>query len=233
MSVPTGHDGIVTAAQTHGTELIFSLVAPHLGRTMIDIGHILFITSLFAALLAFHNIVARYLFALGREGVLPAALGRTSRRSGAPKLGSLLQTTVALAVIIVYAANGWDPIVKLFFWLTVTGGLGVLILMVATSLAVIGYFHRNPAGENAWRRTIAPLTAFLALGAVLVITLDQFHLLLGVDPASPLKWLFPIGYAAAAVIGAAWALALRLIRPTTYAAIGLGANSPAPAIAYA
>ncbi|GHJ45905.1 amino acid permease [Catellatospora sp. TT07R-123] len=233
MSVPTGHDGIVTAAQAQGTELIFSLVAPHVGQAMIDIGHILFITSLFAALLAFHNTVARYLFALGREGVLPAALGRTSRRSGAPKLGSLIQTALAFAVITVYAVNGWDPIVKLFFWLTVAGGLGVLILMVATSLAVLGYFRRNPVGENPWRRIIAPLSSFLALGAVLAITLDQFHLLLGVGPDSLLKWIFPIAYAVTAASSAAWALALRLGRPSTYAAIGLGANSPTPATAHA
>ena len=36
----------------------------------------LFCTSLFAALLAFHNAVARYFYALGREGVFPKAFGR-------------------------------------------------------------------------------------------------------------------------------------------------------------
>jgi len=38
----------------------------------------LFATSLFAALLSFHNAVARYAFALGREGMLPSVLGRVN-----------------------------------------------------------------------------------------------------------------------------------------------------------
>ena len=45
-------------------------------------------------MLSFHNVVARYAFAMGREGLLPAAFGRTNRSSGAPGTGSLLQTAV-------------------------------------------------------------------------------------------------------------------------------------------
>jgi hypothetical protein len=78
MSVATGPTHIVDQARAQGTELIFTLVAPYLGQTVVDLGHLLFVTSLFAALLAFHNTAARYFFALGREGVLPAILGRTS-----------------------------------------------------------------------------------------------------------------------------------------------------------
>lgn len=230
MSVATGPDKIVDAARTDGTELIFNLVAPHVGTTLVDIGHLLFITSLFAALLSFHNTVARYFFALGREHVLPGGLGRTSRRTGAPKLGSIVQTVLAFVVLVVYAINGWDPIVHLFFWLTVTGGLGVLILMLLTSAAVIGYFIRDPRAENAWRRLIAPAIASLCLGAVLLVTLDQFDILLGVEPTSPLKWMFPAAFGVAALLGIGWALILRIARPQAYQAIGLGANSPtAPA----
>lgn len=67
-----------------------------------------------------------YVFALGRERVLPEILGRTSPRTSSPKLGSLIQTGFGLAVIVVYAAAGWDPVVHLFFWGGTTGGLGVL-----------------------------------------------------------------------------------------------------------
>ena len=53
---------------------------------------VLFMTSLFAAMISFHNAVARYMFALGRERVLPGALGRTEPRSGAPRVASLSQS---------------------------------------------------------------------------------------------------------------------------------------------
>ena len=98
MSVATGPDNIVAAARADGTDLIFHLVSPYLADSIITIARILFITSLFAALLSFHHTVARYLFALGRERVLPAVFGRTSRRTGAPKVGSLVQSGLALAV---------------------------------------------------------------------------------------------------------------------------------------
>ncbi|MFY1637750.1 APC family permease [Solwaraspora sp. WMMB335] len=225
MSVAAGTDKVVEQARQHGTELMFALVSPHLGQSVVDAGRLLFLTSLFAALLAFHNTVARYLFALGREGVLPAALGRTNRRTGAPKLGSLTQSTLAVAVIVAYPAAGLDPITHLFFWLTVTGGLGVLILMTATSLAVIGYFARHRRVESAWRRWIAPGMATTALGGILIGTVTSFGDLLGLPDASPLRWWFPTGYALAALAGVGWALWLRASRPATFGAIGWGADS--------
>ncbi|SDY99819.1 Amino acid transporter [Micromonospora pattaloongensis] len=225
MSVATGPDRIVEAARADGTELMFTLVAPHVGPTLVDVGHLLFITSLFAALLAFHNTVARYLFALGRERVVPAALGRTNPRTGAPLFGSLTQSLLALGVLLGYAVAGLDPILHLFFWVTVTGGLGVLILMAGTSAAVVGFFARDPHEEPAWRRALAPALATLALVTVLVVTIREFAVLLGVAPTSPLRWLFPASYGVAALLGLGWALLLRAARPRVYAAIGWGAAS--------
>lgn len=98
--------------------------------------------------------------------------------------------------------------------------------MLLTSAAVVAYFIRYQQGEGIWRRLIAPATACLCLGAVLLATLDQFDTLLGVQPTSPLKWMFPAAYWLTALLGIAWALTLRGWRPEAYAAIGLGANSP-------
>ena len=49
-------------------------------------------TSLFAALLSFHNVLARYYFALGNSGALPAACGRSHPRHTSPHIASLTQT---------------------------------------------------------------------------------------------------------------------------------------------
>ncbi|PWR11141.1 amino acid permease [Micromonospora acroterricola] len=225
MSVATGPDRIVEAARADGTDLIFNLVSPHLGTSVITIGRVLFITSLFAALLSFHHTVARYLFALGRERVLPAALGRTSHRTGAPKVGSIIQSFIAVAVIVGYAIANADPIMHLFFWITVTGGLGVLALMTVTSAAVVGYFARIRHTEGPWRALVAPLIATIALTAILAVTVQEFDTLLGVHPHSPLRWLFPATYAIVALLGATWALILRTAKPDVYNAIGLGAES--------
>jgi amino acid transporter len=181
-------------------------------------------TSVFAALLAFHAAVARYQFALGREGILPEAWGRTHPRTGAPLLGSITQSVLALAVLIAYVKTGADPLVYLFAWLTVIGGLGVLILMWGASAAVIGFFVRNPGRENAWRSLIAPALAFLLLSGVLAATVIGFGDLLQVGPNSVFRWVIPPAYGAVAVIGFCWGLIIRRARPTVYTAIGRGTD---------
>jgi amino acid transporter len=229
MAVTVGDANIVKASQDQSSELIFNSAAAHLGgQVLIDIGHILFVTSVFAAMISYHNAVARYSFSLGREGVLPRALAATSARTGAPIVASIAQSALALLVLAVYAAAGWDPLVQLFFWMGATGGLGILILLVATSIAIIGYFLRNPSGESAWSRLIAPGLAAIGLVFVLYMTLDSYSSTLGVQPgtfAYNFRWIFPAAYAVAALVGIVWALVLRSTRPAVYDAIGMGAET--------
>jgi amino acid transporter len=206
------------------TDLVFHLVGPHVPAAFINIGYVLFMTSVFAALLAFHAAVARYQFALGREGVLPAAWGRTHPRTGAPFLGSVTQSLLALGVLSAFAYFGTDPLVYVFAWLTTIGGLGVLLLMWAASAAVIAFFVRNPGKENVWRAYIAPLIAFLLLTVVLGATIVGFGELLQVSGNSPFQWLVPVAYTGVAIIGFIWALTMRAARPEVYQAIGRGAD---------
>jgi len=228
MSVSTGPGRIVESAKAEKTDLVFSLVSPHVPAVLVNVGYILFLTSVFAALLAFHAAVARYQFALGRERVLPAAWGRTHPRTGAPVLGSITQSALAAAVLVTYAVTGTDPLVYLFAWLTTVGGLGVLILMWGASAAVIVFFIRGRKLENVWRSRIAPLIAFLLLSGVLAATLIGLGDLLQVAPDSPFRWLFPTAYTAFAVLGFVWALIMRAGRPEAYAAIGSGADGRVP-----
>lgn len=224
MSVNTGPANIVTAAQTEQTNLVFALVSPHVPAILVQVGYLLFLTSVFAALLAFHAAVARYQFALGREGILPGAWGRTQPRTGAPVLGSLTQSILALGVLITYYVLKADPLVYLFAWLTVIGGLGVLILMWGASAAVIAFFARNRGRENVWRAVLAPSIAFLLLTGVLAATAIGFGDLLQVGADSPFRWLIPPTYAAIGVLGFIWGLITRAARPHVYAAIGRGTD---------
>jgi amino acid transporter len=225
MTVATGPDQIVAASTEQNTELIFNLAGTYLGQTAVDIGHTLFVTSIVAAMVSFHNTTTRYMFALGRERVLPAALGRTARSTGAPRTASLLQSCIGIAVITLYAVAGWDPLVHLFFRGGTSGALGVLVLIAATSVAVIMYFLRHPSGENVWRRLVAPVIATAALAVVLFLAMDNFGTLLGVPPGHVLVWLIPVIYAAAIVLGVLWGLLLKASRPEVYRGIGLGAKS--------
>ena len=226
MSVATGPGAIVERSTAEGSELIFNLVGPYVPQIVIELGHLLFITSLFAAALAFHNTVARYLFALGREGVLPRGLGRTSPKTKAPIAGSAVMTVISFAGIALYVIGGWDPFTRMFFWLTVLGGLGVLILMTATSIAVAAYFShsRNRSDVGTAKGIAAPVIAAAALATVLWFTIQQFSVLLGVDATDPVRWMLPALFGLAAAAGISWALFLRSQRPDVYAEIGRGAS---------
>jgi amino acid transporter len=221
LAVKYGEDNVVGAAREQGPGMLFGIGSGSLGEA----AQVLYLTSLFAAMISFHNAVARYMFALGRERVLPGAMGRTSPRTGSPLVASVVQSVVGVAVIVVYAVAGWDPLVRLFFWIGTTGGFGVLLLLAVTSAAVIGFFARERYGEPVWRRLIAPALAFAALVAITWKAVDDYATLLGVAPGSTESWLLPSIYAIAAVIGVLYALVLRAARPEVYAAIGLGANA--------
>ena len=114
---------------------------------------------------------------------------------------------------------------RLFFWLGTTGGLGIIMLLTATSAAVIAFFARDARGENPWRRLVAPALAAIVLAVIAVLAIQHYATLLGVPPGSPAAWGLPASYAAVAVAGVGWALVLKTRRPAIYATIGLGPHA--------
>ena len=97
--------------------VLFSLASQYVGPWMASVMGVLVITSLFAGLLAFQNASARYFFAMGRGGVLPASFARTNK-AGAPSAGALLTSVIAGLVIVGFAAANLDPILNLFYWMS-------------------------------------------------------------------------------------------------------------------
>ena len=187
-------------------------------------------TAVLAALLAGHNGIARQLYGLGHEGVLPGALGRVGIRTGAPVAASLVQTGLALLVLLGFAAAGRDPVTDLFSWLSGVGAVGVLVLLTLTSVAVLGFFNGRPAtGESRWQRLVAPTLATMGLSVVLVFLLADFGALLA--PGSPgyLRGLLSGLPVLAGLLGLLWGLALRSLHPEVYARVGRGAREPVPA----
>jgi amino acid transporter len=220
MAAHAGAGRVVALAAAAGPGLLFGLG----GGALSQAAQVLFLTSLFAAALAFHNCVWRYMFALGREGVLPAALGRTGANS-IPKAASLTQSLTGLVVIVIYAAGGWPPMTDLFFWLGTTGGFGIVILLAMTAVAVIAFFARDARGESAWARLVAPALAGVALGGVVVLAVEHYGVLLGVGAGSVAAWVLPGCYVVAAGSGVCWGVVLGARRPEVYATIGLGAHA--------
>ncbi|WP_372698854.1 APC family permease [Arthrobacter sp. JSM 101049] len=233
MAVAEGDSLVIARSGEFGPDLMFVFLAEHAATWFVDVANLLFITSLLAALVAFHNVVSRYVFALGRENVLPAALSRVSRRSQAPVAGSLVQSVLALAVIIVFAVAGTGheygalfPVLTLFTWLTNMGAFGLVLLMALTSFAVIGFFRRTPSGNGPWTTTVAPLLAGVALTVLFGMIVANFDVLIGLAEPGVLSWLLPAIIVVPGVAGVAAAYWLRSARPGVYAGIGRGGADP-------
>ncbi|MBO1331886.1 APC family permease [Streptomyces sp. VRA16 Mangrove soil] len=229
LTVATGPAAIVGQSRKQSAGLLFALTEDRLGATFTDAVHVLFITGMFAAMLSFHNVVARYAFAMGREGLLPAAFGRTNSASGAPGAGSLLQTGIAAVVVIAFAVTDpgaagdpTAPVLRLFTWGGNVGALGVILLMAAASLAVIVFFVRRGAARAQGPRLAASAVSGLALLAIAGYTVKDFDLLVGSGPDSALNWILPGLIALAALAGVAYSLVLRARNPEAHARIGLG-----------
>lgn len=226
MTVTVGAADLQAAAVEAGPGLVFGALAEHWGTTVADVANVLFLSSVFAALLSFHNGVARYLFALGREQVLPSELSRVGTRSGGPVAGSMAQSALAVVVLTLFVAGGTDPILELFTWLSGVAAVGVVLLMAGTSAAVVGYFRGRPSTVSTWQRAVAPGAATVVLLALVVLLVANFDTLLGTDPGSPLRWILPGFVALGAVVGAVWGEYLRSRRPEVYSGIGHTAMAP-------
>jgi amino acid transporter len=221
MTVAAGPEHIVQAAHDQGPDMVFTMAAAHLGHTAGTLGHVLFSTSILAAAISFHNTIARYVFALGREHALPPVFGRTSA-SGAPRAGSLAQTVIGLLVIVGFALSGADPVVSLFYVASTSGALGILLLLFLAGMSVLGFFGADRRGENLWRTRLAPALSLTGLAVMVILVLANFATLLGVAEYSPLRWGIPAAFAATGLAGCIYGLALKSRRRDTYAAIGHG-----------
>lgn len=186
LGIGTGQAQSAAAKDTSG--LVFALAARYLGAFASDALQILLLTSLFAALLAFHNGISRYLFSLGRQGSVPAVLGRSHARHGSPHAGSLAQSASALVVLAVFALAGADPVLELFTWMGGLGTLSVLVLMILVCVAVVVFFARTGTDARLWHTRIAPVLGVLGLSAVTWLVLDNFTTL--IDGSAGLAYLF-------------------------------------------
>jgi amino acid transporter len=189
----------VLKAAADPTQLLFQL-SGHYAPGLTFLLRALFVTSVFAGLLAFHNAAARYHFALGRSGLLPRVLARTHPDHGSPHVGSLVQSALALVGVCAFAAAGADPVLALFNWLTNVATLGVLVLMAMASISAVAFFARRREKPAVWTWLFAPLGSALALAGVVVLAVAHFGLLTGASRS--IGVLLPAGLGLVALLGA-------------------------------
>lgn len=203
------------------TTFLFGLAERYVGHGITVVMSILFITSLFAGVLAFHNGVARYMYVAGREGLLPKSVGVTHPEFQSPHVGSVIQTIIAVLVVAIFAFTGQDPVLALFSWLTNVGTLAIILLMAFTSFAILAFFGRNPGLEsNILVTKILPVVSgVILLGLVYYIAVN-FGAIAGAKGV--LAVVLPGLVLVAALIGIVAAVRLKSADMVGFARLGAG-----------
>lgn len=174
-----GQSTIVQNATDNAGSILATTTEKYLGTVGGHIIQVLFVTSLFACILSFHSIVSRYFFSLSSKQVLPAALSKPHPKHGSPSLSSLVASAIVAVLIIAAVLLGLDPITQFYTWLGGISSVGIVLLLVITSVSIISIFRRNTHKLSLWRTTIAPAIGLVSLIGFLVVILLNLPVLVG------------------------------------------------------
>ncbi|MBN3459736.1 APC family permease [Mycobacterium sp. DSM 3803] len=214
-----GIDAIIGVAQNDPETLAANAIQAQLGSVAFGLTNLMIVTSIFAAQLAMHNTISRYMYALGRQQILWPALGRTSRTHQAPYVACGVQAATAAAIITAFAIAGADPYTEVFVWATGIGSVGVIALQTLASVAIFAFFRRNNVDKRLWHTMIAPILGILGLGTMTAIAMDNFDLLVGSTSRLTIVAMSSL-LVLAVLAGVCRALWLRNHAPESYNRIG-------------
>ncbi|WP_081952537.1 APC family permease [Kitasatospora phosalacinea] len=210
-----------TAGSGSPLDLFLDPARQYLGGWAVTAVQWLMVTSAFACGMAFHQCASRYLYAIGREGFLHPALGRTHPRHGSPYVASFTQTGIALAVIGGFWAAGQDPYAGLYTLTAILGTLALLVVQTLCSFSVIAYFRRNHPESRHWFRTLtAPLLGGFGMLAAIVLLVVNLDTAAGAASETLFFELIPWIVAAVFLGGIALALYMRTRHPAKYEVMG-------------
>jgi len=215
-----GVDGVQGAAQQDPAGFVFTVGAEYIGSSFVDAMKVLFVTSTFAACLGMHNAVSRYQYSLARERMLPESLSQTHKVWKAPHRSSIVGTVTALVVTIAAWVTDQDPIHVVFALLIALGTLGVMVMWVMTSAAIVKYFRDEDHNVHPFKSLVAPILSGLGLAAVIVLLIKNWDLQTGM----PDSWAQYLPWAIVVVLALGYLLPLPGRSRVVENAGGLGAE---------
>jgi amino acid transporter len=174
----------IASAQGSPANFFFAPSTQYAGHWVTSVMSYLIITGSFACGMAFHNTTARYAYSLGREGMLPPALGKTHPRWQSPHIASVAASVVSLIIIGLFAVfvGANDPssqaYAQLYGLMAVMGVIIILSVQAVVSLAILVYYERYHCDEAHWWKTrLAPVLALLTQGYVVYLLFTNIDFL--------------------------------------------------------
>jgi amino acid transporter len=216
--VGVGPSGVVESAAADPAGTAIGSIDMYLGSVFTDIVIVLLCSSIFAAVLSMHNITARYLFSMGRDGVFHRSLGKVHPAHGSPYVASAATSAIAVVFLVVVLVAKADNL-TVYARLAGIALYALIMLLLLTSAAIVAYFWVRPDhGLGTWKTLISPVIAGIGFAGALVLATKNAAFLVG-GSQSAATVLIVIFFATVAV-GVVYALALRRTKPDVYARIG-------------
>lgn len=197
--------------------LIFFVSEQALGPWAAHVFQVLIVTAIFAATVTFHNNLTRYLYALGRQGLIWKKLALTRPKQRTPYVAGIVQAASAALVIIGFAISGLDPYSTLFVWLAGGGTIAIIGAQAIAAVAIFVFFRRSNVDKRLWHTVIAPVLAIIGLVGMLLLALTSLDLLIGSVPGVTPTMIALV--VLALVIGIVYALYLRAKAPEKWEAM--------------
>ena len=209
-----GEADIQAAAGELGPGLFFATMDQYVGAWAVHAMYVLIVTSVYASQLAFHNAINRYVFGMAESGTLPRVFARTNR-AGSPAFAGGVQSLLALAVVLAFAALGLDPIQDLLIKVNTPGVIGIIVLQMLAAAAAVAFFVRR---RGMPRRGFLISTSVAAAGLmawVIYEVVKHIDVLTGAPQATNVVLVGVVP--AVLLLGVVGGLVLRSVRPETIA----------------
>ncbi|MCA1177857.1 MULTISPECIES: APC family permease [unclassified Pantoea] len=176
-----GFDQIVAIASKDPGNFVFNITRQYVGQWAVETMSVLLITSLFAAALAFHNNISRYLFSISRDGLIWKELCKTHPTNGTPHNASHVHSVIMLMLLAGMGSAGLDPMVHIFAIGSAVATLCILILQLGVSAAVVLFFRRMDNNENQFTVFWAPLLSMVCMSVTIILVVNNLQSLSGSD----------------------------------------------------
>ena len=189
----------------------FVTLCSHVAPWLLQPIEIAAIAGIFSCFLAVHNTTVRVMFSMGRDRVLPAALGEVHASWFSPHRAVLAQTCFTIVVGIGVGLWLGPGATGIYGFTGAIGTVAVVIVYMLSNFAHVRYFWRIP-GRSPWLHVVIPALSAVSLA---------YPLLSVVAPGQLFPYnLVPLVVGAWLILGVALYGYYRVRSPEKIAAIG-------------
>jgi amino acid transporter len=174
----------------------------------VHVMEVFILTGSFACAMAFHNAAMRYYYAMGREGILPKALGRTHPTHRSPYVASVFQTGIAFLLVLAWGIGAGfgdefeTAYVRIYTMMAVQGVVWLMAIQTVCALAVLVWHRRHKHPDSFWIVYVCPIIAIAGQVFALYLLFANIDTLAGtigyvdlIAPIAVIGVLVGLGYA--------------------------------------